>query len=168
MIRRRFIQGLLITLILVFPITAPGGTSSFTSPLIVVPFEQAETRVSPDGLAHIRLLLGPSAHHTPPNIHVGYMTLAPGAHVKPHTHATSEEVLILLHGKGQLKVGSDIVKLRSPAAIVIPRGLEHEFTTSGEKPVEAVQMYIPAGPEGKFLYWPKTEKQPSSRQRESL
>ncbi len=105
---------------------------------------------SPDGLALIHLLLEPSE---PGSAYLGRGTFLPGAEAPVHLHPESEEIVYVLSGEGTMLLGDREVVVQKDMAIRIPAGVAHSFRVTGEKPLEVVQVYSPAGPEQRFKDW---------------
>ena len=71
-----------------------------------------------------------------------------GAKVPPHKHDTSDEILYILSGRGQMTVAGQTLPVTAGDAVHLPLGVEHALEVS-EKLV-AVQLYAPGGPEQRF------------------
>ena len=84
---------------------------------------------------------------------MGSLILKRGAAVAKHSHAESDEIVVLLKGEVEMIAGGEIHQLKAPLALLIPRGVEHSFRVI--RAAEAVQIYSPAGPEARFKVWPE-------------
>ena len=76
------------------------------------------------------------------------LTLAGGATVPEHVHATETELLYILEGSGTMTVNGVAVAIAPTSVVQVPPGTKHAFTASTT--VRAVQVYTPAGPEQRF------------------
>ncbi len=74
------------------------------------------------------------------------LEMAPGMTVPRHRHA-SAELLLIVSGAGKMKGR----KIRAGDGIYIAAGTPHQLINDGNKPLVAVQLYAPAGPERRFL-----------------
>lgn len=86
--------------------------------------------------------------------YLGKLVFAPGTHVAPHRHETSEELITLTSGEGEMLIAGKPVRLKAGDAVRIPKNVVHDFRVIGEAKVEAVQVYSPRGPEDRFRSWP--------------
>ncbi len=79
------------------------------------------------------------------------LVLEPGAAVPTHVHATSVELLYVLQGQAEMRVGAERVVIGPGDAARIPMGVEHEARVLGAVPLRALQVYTPPGPEQRFV-----------------
>lgn len=87
--------------------------------------------------------------------YVGRLRFEPGTVVPPHRHETSEELLTLTAGQGEMTIDGKLVTVKAGDAIRIPKNTLHDFKATGSVTVEAVQVYAPKGPEARFKSWPQ-------------
>lgn len=66
-----------------------------------------------------------------------YTTLAPGAATPPHVH-DAEEVVVVLRGAGELRVGDGCQPFVAPCTLIAPAGLTHQIVNTGGEPLDAV------------------------------
>jgi mannose-6-phosphate isomerase-like protein (cupin superfamily) len=52
-----------------------------------------------------------------------------------------------------MTLGDKRMTVTAVQAIRSPKGTKHSFTQTGDKPLRAVQVYAPAGPEQRFKKW---------------
>jgi mannose-6-phosphate isomerase-like protein (cupin superfamily) len=73
------------------------------------------------------------------------MTLAPGKSTgdKAEAHEESEQVLLVLEGALDGEIGERKTKLSRGDVIVIPAGVKHRFTNSGETAAVTFNVYSP-------------------------
>ena len=69
----------------------------------------------------------------------------------PHVHATSVELLYVIEGSAEMKVGAETMMLQAGDAARIPMGVEHAAKVIGARAFRAIQIYTPAGPEQRFI-----------------
>ena len=74
--------------------------------------------------------------------------------VPEHVHETSAEILWIEDGTGTMTLGAGAaartLRVEPGLAIYVPAGTPHSFTSDGDRPLRAVQVYAPAGPEQRF------------------
>lgn len=61
--------------------------------------------------------------------------------LKPHVHRTHDEFLYVISGKGELKVGDEVKKIKSGDLIYVPAGTIHEGFF--EQAVSLLSVYSP-------------------------
>lgn len=71
----------------------------------------------------------------------------PSYAIESHATEGSAEVLYVERGAGVMTIGDRQVTVHPGSALYIPRGVTHAFTPDGSSPLQAVQLYAPAGPE---------------------
>ncbi len=81
---------------------------------------------------------------------MGVQVVAPGSHVKPHTHAEHEELLFFWQGKGRVVVdGVEHPIVPGTTAYVGP-GCLHTFINDGEEDLKLTWFILPGGLESYF------------------
>jgi mannose-6-phosphate isomerase-like protein (cupin superfamily) len=70
--------------------------------------------------------------------------------VPEHTHPDSAEILLIEEGDGVMRLGDRQVRVHPGAAIYVPKGVIHDFRSAGTRPLRAIQVYAPSGPEQRF------------------
>jgi quercetin dioxygenase-like cupin family protein len=78
------------------------------------------------------------------------LTLQPGAAVPAHSHPGSAEILYVISGQSEVKVDGNARTLQRGEAIAIPAGAQHAAKAVGKEPFQAIQFYVPGGPEQRF------------------
>ncbi len=73
------------------------------------------------------------------NVHV--VTVTKGGR---HYHAEYDEVYYVLRGEGTITLGTEVKELRPGAAVVIPRGLEHDLDAKPGSELEFIIFGTPA------------------------
>lgn len=87
--------------------------------------------------------------------YAGRLMLKAEAMVKAHQHEGSIEVVVIVSGRGTFVLDGKSREVQPGDAMVIPKGVTHAFF-AGPAPVQAVQFYLPPGPEERFR--PKEKK----------
>ena len=69
-----------------------------------------------------------------------YSKIEPGAGAPLHTHEV-DELIPILDGQVEGRIGKDIQTVSSNHTMVIPKGIPHSFTASGHTTVEALAFF---------------------------
>jgi quercetin dioxygenase-like cupin family protein len=77
--------------------------------------------------------------------------MPPGLHVDAHTHATEEQINIVVSGRVRFRVGAEETTLGAGGVLVMPRHVEHELWNDTEEFAQIIEIYAPAGLEQKFV-----------------
>jgi quercetin dioxygenase-like cupin family protein len=64
-------------------------------------------------------------------------SIAPGSRTPEHTHA-SEEIFVVLAGRGVLHVGQQTLAFEAPATVIAPAGVAHWVENTGEIPTDQI------------------------------
>lgn len=76
--------------------------------------------------------------------------MPPGLHVDPHTHATEEQINIVVAGQVRFRVGEQETVLGAGGVLLMPRSIEHELWNDTEEFAQIIEIYTPPGMEGAF------------------
>ncbi|HHH27517.1 MAG TPA: cupin domain-containing protein [Polyangiaceae bacterium] len=87
----------------------------------------------------------------------GLLLSHPDVGVPRHAHEDSTEVVGLLSGEGIMGIGDESREVASGDVLVMPKGVEHDYTPAGTETLFAVQLYLPPGPEQRFKDLAKKE-----------
>lgn len=86
-------------------------------------------------------------------IEVWQGTVAVGAATPPHVHE-GEEVVVVLRGRGELRIGETATAFAGPCTLIAPAGVPHQILNTGDEPLELVaamplgsKVTTPAGEE---------------------
>ncbi|WP_236605491.1 cupin domain-containing protein [Sandaracinus amylolyticus] len=104
---------------------------------------------APGGRMEIRILLdadGAGAEHGA----LSWLEGPPDVSVPEHRHAEAAEILLFEDGEGTMRVGDREITVGPGVAIYVPEGTLHSFRSGGTRPLRAIQIYAPAGPEQRF------------------
>jgi mannose-6-phosphate isomerase-like protein (cupin superfamily) len=89
-----------------------------------------------------------------PTSSVTFLGIDVTAKVAPHVHDKEWEALVILQGEGTMKLGAEGKEKAEPVSagrlVLIPAGVRHSFDPKGSKPLRAIQLYTPPGPEQRF------------------
>lgn len=118
------------------------------APLATFDFAALESHTWGGGAFHARIAVGGDS---PPRA-ASFETLlaSPAASIAEHDHPTWEHIAIL-DGEGTMKLGDTDHPVRPGAVFHIPIGLRHAFSSARSRPLLAVQLYTPSGPEQRFV-----------------
>ena len=94
--------------------------------------DDAEAFTTKDG-STIRELLG--TQHGTANQSLAEATLEPGQATQRHYHARSEELYVLLDGRGEMEVDGASRQVVAGEAILIPPGARHRITAAPDTPL---------------------------------
>jgi mannose-6-phosphate isomerase-like protein (cupin superfamily) len=89
--------------------------------------------------------------------------------VPPNVHEHEWEHLAILDGEGIMLLGDEHLVLGPGAVYEVPEKVEHGFTPNGNRPLVAIQLFSPPGPEQRFALLasappqePKTPESPKA------
>ena len=89
---------------------------------------------------HITWLIGavqmPGAEQT-----LGAVTIYPGKHNPLHSHPNCEELLYVVSGECDHRLGDETVHMTPGMVICVPRGVPHCATCTSAEPLEAVVSF---------------------------
>lgn len=74
---------------------------------------------------------------------VGLTEVPPETSMTPHTHEDKEEIIFLVEGYGQAKVGDSVEKLEPYTAVLFPAGVPHVVKNESKTPMKFVFMFNP-------------------------
>jgi mannose-6-phosphate isomerase-like protein (cupin superfamily) len=63
--------------------------------------------------------------------------------VKSHKHEEHTEVVFVLKGKGEMKVGEETKKIKKGDVVIIPHGTIHSVRTTSRKPLQVISAQSP-------------------------
>ncbi|MGI8486353.1 MAG: dimethylsulfonioproprionate lyase family protein [Thermomicrobiales bacterium] len=75
---------------------------------------------------------------------LGVVTIHPGSRNPLHRHPNCEELLYVLEGEADHKLGDEVFHIRAGDVIRIPRGIEHWAEAKGNSPLVAVISFSSA------------------------
>lgn len=74
----------------------------------------------------------------------------PDVSVPEHRHEQSAEVLFIEDGEGAMRLGDREVRVRPGVVVYVPPNVLHDYRGAGMRPLRAIQVYAPSGPEQRF------------------
>jgi mannose-6-phosphate isomerase-like protein (cupin superfamily) len=104
-----------------------------------------------------RLLLAPGQFGSE-HLAITWVEAAPGSRQPLHAHANSEQVYIIVGGRGRMIVGSDEQEVHAGTLVFIPAGAEHAIYNPGPEVLVYASAAAPPFemPTGEFAYGPPT------------
>lgn len=69
------------------------------------------------------------------HITLNYVEHAPGVTFTPHVHEVSEDVIIVLSGRGTIVSNDEVVPFEAGDVLYVPAGVYHGTTNTGDKPL---------------------------------
>ena len=88
------------------------------------------------------MLVGPDMTGSK-NLLFGVAVFPPDSDAGPHVHQREEEVIYILSGHGQIKIGDSLEPLEPGVAAYIPPGIEHQVIVQGDQPLKLVTVFSP-------------------------
>ena len=104
--------------------------------------EQREAFITADG-SSIRELAGVPSGNTS-NQSLAEAVVPPGSATIAHLHHTSEEIYLITHGSGRMRLGDEEQPIRAGDCIVIPPGVEHKLWANDSEPLKLLCCCAPA------------------------
>jgi len=80
------------------------------------------------------------------NITLNYAVHAPGAEFTPHVHEDSEDVIVVLEGRGQIRSGDQLLPFEAGDVLYVPAGVLHGTINTGDKPLVMFSCQAPPDP----------------------
>jgi len=80
------------------------------------------------------------------NITLNYAVHAPGTVFTPHVHEESEDVIIVLKGKGEIRSGDSLLPFEAGDALYVPAGVFHGTINTGDEPLVMFSCQAPPDP----------------------
>jgi len=92
------------------------------------------------------------------NLAITWVEGSPGSRQDVHTHAASEQVYVIVHGRGVMTVGEEEEVVSAGTVVLVPPGAGHAILNTGEEPLVFISATAPPfemPPEGSpFAYGP--------------
>ena len=70
-----------------------------------------------------------------------WVDMPPGGTVRLHQHPY-KEVFIIQEGAATFTVGSDTLEAQAGQIIIVPAGVPHKFTNTGDRPLRQVDLHL--------------------------
>lgn len=120
-------------------------------PVLIVGPEQAESFWQPvPANGFVRCILGPKVVDSENRFAMGTQTVAPGCHVREHTHDRHEEVIHIVDGAGFARIDGVDQPIEKGSTVFIGRDRKHGFVNPGPEPMTFVWFLMPGGLEDFF------------------
>ena len=84
------------------------------------------------------------------NMILGVVTFPPGSDPGTHKHESEEEIIYVVSGRGETKVGDAIYALEPGVAVFTEPGVEHGVKTLGDEPLVLVSVFSPPVKPGSY------------------
>lgn len=81
--------------------------------------------------------------HTTGHTQVVVMALQPGEDIGAEVHPENDQVLLFTAGAARAEVGGETREVRAGDLVVVPAGVEHNFTNTGSDVLRLVTIYAP-------------------------
>jgi mannose-6-phosphate isomerase-like protein (cupin superfamily) len=104
--------------------------------------DDQEPFVTKDG-SEIRELLSPR-NSAIRNQSLAEARLAPGLSTDEHYHPQAEEIYLITHGTGRMRIGTESRAIRAGDAIAIPPGQRHKLWNTGQDTLRLLCCCAPA------------------------
>lgn len=63
--------------------------------------------------------------------------------VNPHFHATHTEQVLIISGKGKMRIGEEVKKIKKGDFIMMPEGTVHAVEVTSKKPLKVLSIQAP-------------------------
>ena len=77
------------------------------------------------------------------NLTVTWVEVPPGAEQRPHSHRDSEQVYVIVRGRGRMEVAGDVEEVSEGDLVFIPPAAEHGITNDGSETLTYVSAASP-------------------------
>ncbi len=77
------------------------------------------------------------------NMILGVVTFPPGSDPGPHVHGKEEEIIYVISGRGETRVGDRTLPLEPGVAVFTEPGVEHGVKNTGAEPLVLVSIFSP-------------------------
>jgi mannose-6-phosphate isomerase-like protein (cupin superfamily) len=77
------------------------------------------------------------------NLSVTWVYVPPGAEQRAHSHEESEQVYVIVRGRGRMHVAGDVEEVAEGDLIFIPPAAEHGITNNGSEPLAYLSAASP-------------------------
>lgn len=123
----------------------------------VLKFHESTVYEIANGKAKVRMIVTPEKTHEN-SIYGGIFVGTGGLNVPLHKHDDAIEVLFIILGKAFFFSDGERFELKKGDTVYIPKGVEHSLQIpKNAPPLRAIQLYLPPGPEKRFLQGKKIE-----------
>jgi mannose-6-phosphate isomerase-like protein (cupin superfamily) len=78
------------------------------------------------------------------NLSVTWVDVPPGVEQRAHSHEESEQVYVVVRGRGRMTVAGDVEEVGEGDLVFIPPATEHGIVNDGSEPLVYVSAASPA------------------------
>lgn len=71
------------------------------------------------------------------------MSIEPGSDIGLETHPDTDQIIVIVEGEAEAKVGSEVFGADKHDVVFVPAGVEHNITNNGDKPLKLYTVYAP-------------------------
>lgn len=86
------------------------------------------------------------------------MCIAPGDSIGEETHQSVDQFIRLEEGEAAITIGGDVYHIGADFAVVIPAGLKHNITNTGEEDLKLYTLYSPPEHKDKTIHRAKKDE----------
>ncbi len=112
--------------------------------MIIADIHEIEGRSYP-ARRHTRNLVGGASPIQCQNFSLGHVELEPNGGQVPWHNQDQEEIYFIVEGSGEMCLGDERRTVEAGQAVLIPPGVYHQLTNTGEDPMVMIYCYGPAG-----------------------
>ena len=84
------------------------------------------------------------------NMILGVVTFPPGSDPGTHKHEKEEEIIYVISGHGETRVGNSVYPLNPGVAVFTEPGIEHGVKTLGDEPLVMISVFSPPVKPGSY------------------
>ncbi|MBI5579751.1 MAG: cupin domain-containing protein [Deltaproteobacteria bacterium] len=84
------------------------------------------------------------------NMIMGLVSFPPGSDPGQHQHEREEEIIYVVSGRGETKVGDEIYPLEPGVAVFTEPGVPHGVKTIGSEPLVLISVFSPPVKPGSY------------------
>ena len=84
------------------------------------------------------------------NMILGVVTFPPGSDPGTHKHEKEEEIIYVISGHGETRVGNSVYPLSPGVAVFTEPGIEHGVKTLGDEPLVMISVFSPPVKPGSY------------------
>ncbi len=77
------------------------------------------------------------------NMIMGLVSFPPGSNPGQHSHAVEEEIVYVVSGRGETRIGDDVYPLEPGMAVFTEPGVPHGVKTLGDEPLVLISVFSP-------------------------
>lgn len=77
------------------------------------------------------------------NMILGVVTFPPGSDPGTHRHEREEEIIYVISGQGETRVGDQVYPLEPGVTVFTEPGMEHGVKTLGDEPLVLISVFSP-------------------------